>query len=117
MKRRFAFATLLALCCALGATDLLIGPPAHAGGGVRTVDGQSFWRGDPGPIDPGPYWTSGQYKYDPNGYLDQINRSADQLHDMTVYADHSGKERCVFRKRVIIDNWEYHHPVIRVCRP
>ncbi len=115
MKHRSA--TTAALSCALAAAVVLGGPPAHAAGGVRTVDGQSFWRGDPGPVDPGPYWTSGQYKYDPNGYLDRVNRWGEPIYDMTVYADHTGRARCVFRKRVVVDSWEFDHPLIRVCRP
>jgi hypothetical protein len=81
---------------------------------VKTVDGQSYWTGDPGRIDPGSYWTSGLYKYDPNGYMESSRN--DQLHEMTIYADHAGKENCVFRERVAVTNWEFSHPYVRVCR-
>jgi hypothetical protein len=35
---------------------------------------------------------------------------------MTVYADHAGKQNCVFRKRVTISTWDFQHPYLRVCR-
>jgi hypothetical protein len=90
--------------------------PAAQAQHIRTVNGTSFWDVDPGPIDPGPYWTSGQYKYDPNGYLERNWRDPDQYHEMTLYADHAGKENCVFRKRVVISSWDFEHPYLRVCR-
>lgn len=82
---------------------------------VRTLNGESFWEGDPGPVTD-PYWTQGQYKYDPNGYLLRNLREADQFHLMTVIGPHAGKENCVFRRRVTVSSWEYQHPFIRVCR-
>ncbi len=117
MKRRLELAKIAASSLTLLAAVVVVGAPARAAaGGMRVVDGQAYWRGDPGPIDPGPFWDSGQYKYDPNGYMDRINRSADQMHEMIVFADHSGKARCVFRKRVVVENWDYYHPYIQVCR-
>ena len=90
--------------------------PAIAGG-LKTAQGESYWDSDPGPIDPGSYWTSGQYKYDPNGYLERNRFESDMNRLMTVYAEHSGTPRCVFRKRVMISNWDFMHPYLRVCRP
>jgi len=90
-----------------------VAPQARAQ--VRTVDGVPYYDVDPGPIDPGTFWTSGQYKYDPNAYMDR-GRWDFGVRSMTVYASHSGSSNCVFRKRVIIDDWDYRHPYIRVCR-
>ena len=87
-------------------------------GHMKVVNGEAYWDVDPGPIDPGSYWTSGLYKYDPNGYMErQGGRDPEPPHEMTVYADHSGKERCVFRQRVTNSDWEMRHPYLRVCRP
>lgn len=100
--RLFAPMLLLASACA-----------ASAGSGeVRSVGGVAFFRGDPGPIDPGPYWTSGQYKYDPDGNMD-FNRGS---HPNTVFGEHTGAANCVFRTRVVIDDWDRRHPYVRVCR-
>ena len=82
---------------------------------IKTAQGERYWDGDPGPITD-TYWTSVQYKYDPNGYLERNWRDPDQLHEMTVYADHAGKQNCVFRKRVTISTWDFQHPDLRVCR-
>ena len=86
-----------------------------APGDVRTVGGVPFFRGDPGPIDPGTFWTSGQYKYDPDGYMD-INRWDSGVHVNTVYGQHTGAPNCVFRARVVIDDWDRRHPYVRICR-
>jgi hypothetical protein len=83
---------------------------------VRYANGTAYWDVDPGPINPGSYWTSGQYKYDPNGYMERNWRDPDQFHEMTVYADHAGKQNCVFRKRVTVTTWDFEHPYLRVCR-
>ncbi|WP_374545922.1 hypothetical protein [Rhodoblastus sp.] len=93
----------------------LSGQPAAAGDNVRVLQGESFWEGDPGPVSD-PYWTQGQYKYDPNGYLLRNWRDADQFHLMTVIGPHSGKDNCVFRRRVTVSDWEFRHPFLRVCR-
>ena len=77
--------------------------------------GTAYWDGDPGPITD-TFWTSGQYKYDPDGYMERNYRDTDTYHEMTVYADHAGKANCVFRKRVVVSNWEFNHPILRVCR-
>ena len=82
----------------------------------RVVNGQAYWEGDPGPIDPGPYWTSGQRKYDRHHYMSWYGKDP-QDYRMTVYAEHSGKARCVWRRRVINTEWEFQHPYLRVCRP
>lgn len=82
---------------------------------VRVLQGTPFWEGDPGPITDS-YWVGGQYKYDPNGYMERNFWDPDQLHLMTLYGDHSGKANCVFRRRVAISTWEYQHPIVRVCR-
>jgi hypothetical protein len=95
---------------------VLAAPPAARAAQMRVVSGQAYWDVDPGHIDPGSFWTSGQYKYDPNGYLERNARDPDQYHEMTVYADHAGKGRCVFRQRVANSDWEYRHPYLRVCR-
>ena len=105
--------TLLAGAAAL--TVAALASPARAQK-MRYANGTAYWDVDPGKIDPGSYWTSGLYKYDPNGYLERNWRDADQVHEMTVYADHAGKENCVFRKRVIITSWDFQHAYLRVCR-
>jgi hypothetical protein len=88
---------------------------ADAGAGnIRVAGGQSYWEGPPGPITD-PYWTSGQYKYDPNGYMER-SRWDPEYHSMTVIGPHSGTENCVFRRRVQITSWDYQHPILRVCR-
>ncbi|MGO9429617.1 hypothetical protein [Rhodoblastus sp.] len=83
---------------------------------IKTANGTAYWDKDPGPIDPGSYWTSGQYKYDPNGYMERNWRDPDQFHLMTLYADHAGKQNCVFRRRVVVSTWDFQHPYLRVCR-
>ena len=79
------------------------------------VDGQAYWSGDPGPIDPGAYWTSGQRYADPHHYMSWYGKDP-QDYTMTVYAPHAGASRCVWRARVINTYWEFAHPYIRVCR-
>ncbi len=99
----------------LASCIVLSGQASAQQGKVRVVQGETFWDVDPGPIYE-PYWTQGQYKYDPNGYLLRSYRDADQLHLMTVIGDHSGKANCVFRRRVPVSTWEFQHPILRVCR-
>jgi hypothetical protein len=103
----------LARIAAVAATAsfVMIAPAAAA---MRTVDGQNFWTGDPGPVDPGAYYESGQERYDPHHYLSWYG-SDPQNYKMTVYGPHSGPTRCVWRKRVINSDWEFRHPYIRVC--
>ena len=60
-----------------------------AAAGMRTVDGQSYWTGDPGPIDPGAFFDGGQFQYDPHHYLSWYGEDP-QDYKMTVYAPHSG---------------------------
>ncbi len=90
------------------------GPAAAGAGHIRVAGGQSYWEGPPGPVTD-PYWTSGQYKYDPNGYMER-SRWDPEYHPMTVIGLHAGKENCVFRRRVQITSWDYRHPFLRVCR-
>ncbi len=111
MMPRFWRTFPLALC----GLALLAAPAAQAQS-MKTVSGETYWDEDPGTIDPGSFWSGGQYKHDPNGYLERYARQGDMVHEMTVYADHAGKERCVFRKRVINTGWESAHPYLRVCR-
>lgn len=82
---------------------------------MRVLQGEAFYEGDPGPISDS-YWVSGQYKYDPNGYLERNWREPDQNRSMTVYGDHAGRANCVFRTRVMNSSWDFQHPHIRVCR-
>ena len=96
---------------AAGATLATLHPAAA---GMRTVDGQSYWTGNPGPIDPGAFYDGGQYQYDPHHYLSWYGTDP-QDYRMTVYAPHSGGARCVWRRRVINTDWEFRHPYIQVC--
>ena len=98
----------------LAVTGALAGSALALPGNIRTVNGVSFYEGDPGPVTD-TFWTSGQYKYDPHGYMD-INRWDTGIHVNTVYAAHTGGANCVFRKRVITDDWDSRHPHVRVCR-
>jgi hypothetical protein len=102
-----ALFSLLALFWAPGA--------GAAPGAVRTVSGESYYDVDPGPIDPGTFWTSGQYRYDPDGNMERT-RWDPSPRNFTVYAGHSGRSNCVFRKRVVITDWDQRHPFLRVCR-
>lgn len=97
------------------ATILVLAAVPAVASNIRTLQGTSFWEGDPGPISDS-YWVSGLYKYDPNGYMERNPRDPDQLHLMTLYGDHAGKANCVFRRRVVISSWDYQHPHVRVCR-
>jgi hypothetical protein len=113
MKNRAWFPKIL--LAGVAALVAAMASPAQAQK-MRYANGTAYWDVDPGPIDPGAYWTSGLYKYDPNGYLERNWRDSDQVHEMTVYADHAGKQNCVFRKRVTISTWDFQHPYLRVCR-
>lgn len=93
---------------------VMLASPAEAQK-VKYANGTAYWDGDPGPIDD-TFWTSGQYKYDPNGYMERNYRDPDSYHLMTIYADHAGKENCVFRRRVVVSTWDFNHPIVRVCR-
>jgi hypothetical protein len=96
----------------LAATTFGVAPAAFAG--TRTVDGQTYWTGDPGPVSPGPYYDSGQQAVDPHHYMSWYGEDP-QDYKMVVHAPHSGNARCVWRKRVITTNWEFRHPFILVC--
>ena len=104
----------IAAIMALGLGNVSAAPANADSGKMRIVDGQAFWDEDPGPITE-PYWTQGQYKYDPNGYLLR-DRWDPEYHPMTVIGEHSGKANCVFRQRVTVTTWEFEHPILRVCR-
>ena len=108
--RRFLTVGILALVAASPS----YGSGAASAENIRTAGGQSYWEGPPGPVTD-PYWTSGQYKYDPYGYMER-SRWDPEYHPMTVIGPHSGKENCVFRRRVQITSWDYQHPILRVCR-
>ncbi len=90
------------------------GAAAAGSGTIKVAGGQSYWEGPPGPITD-PYWTSGQYKYDPNGYMER-SRWDLEYRPMTVIGPHAGNENCVFRRRVQISSWDYQHPILRICR-
>ncbi|MGO8740254.1 hypothetical protein [Rhodoblastus sp.] len=108
--RRFLMVGTGTLAIGLG----WFGPAAASVSTIRMAGGQSYWEGPPGPIAD-PYWTSGQYKYDPNAYMER-SRWDPEYHPMTVIGPHAGKENCVFRRRVQISDWDYRHPILRVCR-
>jgi hypothetical protein len=108
--RGFLFMSVVAIAAGAGWHGLAAAGPGTMG----VAGGQSYWEGDPGPISD-PYWTSGQYKFDPNGYM-QRNWWDPEYHPMTVFGDHSGKENCVFRRRVQITSWDFQHPILRICR-
>lgn len=110
MQRCFGFARIAVVAAAASVAAL---HPAAAQS-MRVVNGQSYWTGDPGPVDPGAFWDGGQYKYDPNHYLSYYGRDP-QDYVMRVYAHHSGAPGCVWRKRVVNSNWEFRHPYIQVC--
>jgi hypothetical protein len=114
MKRSFTILQIAAASAAVLAVAAFAPPPAKAQS-MRTVDGQAFWRGDPGPIDPGTFWSGGEYQHDPHHYLDN-SRTSPAAYSDVVYAEHSGKERCVWRKRVVNSGWEHQHPYLMVCR-
>jgi hypothetical protein len=112
MKRLLFTAKAAALAAALIAAPAV--PPAHAQD-VRVVDGEAFWTGNPGPVAPGSFWTSGQYRYDPHHYLDFWGSDPADNHNV-VFADHPGAARCVWRKRVVNSEWENLNPYLLVCR-
>ncbi len=55
--------------------------PASAA--MRIIDGQAYWSGDPGPVDPGAYWTSGQRYADPHHYMSWYGKDP-QDYEMTA---------------------------------
>ena len=113
--KRFGLKRMTALSAVLAAGALMAAPAAQAQS-MRTVNGQAFWRGDPGPVAPGAYWVGGEYRYDPAHFQSYWGADPQDYTDV-VYAEHSGATRCVWRKRVINSNWEFRHPYLRVCRP
>jgi hypothetical protein len=116
MKSRFGKAKAAAVsAAALAMAVFATTSPAQAQH-VRTVDGQSYWTGDPGPVAPGSFWADGEYKYDPNHFLAYWAEDPQDYADV-VHADHEGAARCVWRKRVVNSDWEYEHPYLRIRRP
>lgn len=112
-KTAHSAASKAILAAVLASISAALSPSARADN-VRVIEGQAFWTGDPGPVSD-PYWTQGQYKYDPNGYLER-NWFDPEYHPMTVIGEHEGKANCVFRRRVTITTWEFQHPILRICR-
>ena len=55
---------------ALVAGVIWCGPADARGGTIGVAGGSILLGGRPGQITD-PYWTSGQYKYDPNGYMER----------------------------------------------
>ncbi len=86
-----------------------------AAAAMRIADGQAYWSGNPGPVDPGAYWSSGQIYADPHHYMSWYGTDP-QDYRLTVYAPHAGVSRCVWRERVLITDWQFEHPYLRVCR-
>ncbi len=115
MKHRLGIAKSAAVSAAMLAVTALAATPVQAQS-MRMVNGQAYWRGDPGPIDPGAFWNGGEYRYDPHHYLGYWSQDPADYTDV-IYADHAGPARCVWRKRVVNSNWEYMHPYVKVCRP
>ncbi len=115
MKTSSAFVRGAAATAAALAVAAFAAAPIAKAQSIRTVNGQSYWTGDPGPVAPDAYWSGGQYKYDPHHYLSYYGREPQDFSEV-VYADHAGNARCVWRKRVVNSNWEFHHPYLRVCR-
>lgn len=110
MKRVSDFAAI----AAVAATASFIALSPATAQSMRNAQGQSYWSGDPGPVDPGTFWDSGQNRYDPQHYLSYYG-SDPQDYRMVVNAPHRGAARCVLRKRIVNSNWEFHHPYIMVC--
>jgi hypothetical protein len=105
----------MAVLSAAVATGSAIAAQSAQAQSMRVVNGQAYWRGDPGPVAPDPYWVGGQYKYDPYHFLSYYGSDPEDYQE-AVAADHRGADRCVWRKRVVNSDWEFHHPYIRVCR-
>ncbi len=115
MSRQFGFTKATALSAAVLAIAAFAAAPSAKAQSVRHAGGQAYWSGNPGPVDPGAFWDSGEYKYDPNHYLSDWSRDQADYSDV-VYAPHRGPARCVWRKRVVNSEWEFQHPYLRVCR-
>ena len=83
-----------------------------------TVQGQTFWTGSPETSDPGPFFDSGQFRFDPNDNLEYGEGEEDlQSERPIIYADHPGAARCILRKRVVNTEWDHEHPYLAICRP
>ncbi len=113
--KRFDIVKMTALSAVFATGALMATPSAHAQS-MRMVNGQAYWRGDPGPVTPGPYWDGGEFRYDPAHYQSYWGADPQDYTDV-VFAEHAGPTRCVWRKRVINSIWEFRHPYLRVCRP
>lgn len=102
-----------ALVSGLAAGPAICAPMAsHAA--MRVVDGQAYWTGDPGPVDGGAFYDSGQAAADPHHYLSWYGEDP-QDYRMTIRASHAGPAGCVLRQRVMITDWDFRHPYLRVC--
>lgn len=109
MNRPSSLAPIAAV--ALGVA--LIAPTASQAA-MRMVDGQAYWTGDPGAVDGGAFYDSGQAASDPHHYLSWYGEDP-QDYRMTVHARHAGPTGCVLRQRVLITDWDFRHPYLRVC--
>jgi hypothetical protein len=114
MKSPSALVRFAAASAAAIAVAVFTAPCAQAQS-TRVVNGQVYWTGDPGPVEPGSFWNGGQYRYDPHHYLSYYGTDPQDYREV-VYADHAGSARCVWRKRVVNTDWELRHPYLRVCR-
>ncbi len=119
MKCRFLDMKMAALSAAVlsGAAVLASAQPALALDHQVTIQGQTFWTGDPGTTDPGTFFDTGQYRFNTNDYLSYEAEEDNQDFRDVVYAPHPGRARCVIRKRVVNTELEYEHPYLMVCRP
>ena len=109
--------TALSAAVLFGAAVRGSAQPTLAFDHMVTIQGQTFLTGDPGTADPGTFFDSGQYRFDPNNYLSYEAEEDNQDFRDVVYAPHPGRARCVLRKRVINSEWEFEHPYLMVCRP
>lgn len=100
--------TLLgALACAVLTAEPAMAKPDD----IRFLNGVFVYEGDPGPIDP----AKAPGATDPDMHL-VIDNSGAALHFNTLYGEHNGAANCVFRQRVIVNDWDRNHPYVRVCR-
>ncbi len=77
------------------------------------ANGQAYWSG-PTYGRGGAYLSGGERAfnknyYTPNGYGDP------QDYTDVVYHSHRGRQLCVWRKRVLVNDYEFFHPYVLVC--
>ena len=93
-------------------------PPSEslhpAAAGMKVVDGQAYWTGDPGPVSPGAFYEGGQYKYDPAPLPELVWRHSAELQDDGARGAF-GKQPLRLAQAGVNSNWEFHHPYIMVC--